>query len=366
MRRSALLLLPLLASFACRTPDATSARKTDTTAGEMNASDPHGATAVSAPHSFRVFVSNEVSNDIAVIDGQRDELVTRVAIGKRPRGLRVSPDGKRLYVAVSGSPRGGPGVDESKLPAPDRAADGIAVFDIQSWTLLYTLASGPDPESFDLTRDGRTLFVSNEDAATLSVVDVERRKIVATVPVGGEPEGVTLSPDNTTVWVTSEADSQVFVVDTRTLKVVAKVPVGSRPRSILFSLDGTRAWVTGENAASVLEIDARAFTPVRTIHIEGDFARPMGLALSPDGRTLYVSNGRGTSVSLVDVATGTVKRRADKIGLRPWGIGVSPDGFKVYAANGPSNDATVLDANTGEVLKRIAVGESPWGVAISR
>src|SRR5690349_20737190 len=73
------------------------------------------------PAPFLVFVSNEASGDIGIIDGEKDELVATLPIGKRPRGLKLSADGKLLFVAVSGSPRGGPGIDESKLPPPDRS-----------------------------------------------------------------------------------------------------------------------------------------------------------------------------------------------------------------------------------------------------
>ena len=71
-----------------------------------------------------MFVSNEDSGDISVLQASSGKLMATVAVGKRPRGLRVATDGSALYVALSGSPKGGPNVDESKLPAPDRSADG--------------------------------------------------------------------------------------------------------------------------------------------------------------------------------------------------------------------------------------------------
>src|SRR5881394_1675492 len=72
----------------------------------------------------------------------RAEVVARIPVGKRPRGLKLARDGKTLYVALSGSPRGGPGVDESKLPPPDRAADGVGVVDLTARKLVRTYASG--------------------------------------------------------------------------------------------------------------------------------------------------------------------------------------------------------------------------------
>jgi len=95
-------------------------------------------------------------------------------------------------------------------------------------------------------------------------------------------------------------------------------------------------------------------------------ARPMGAVLSPDGRTVYVSNGRGRSVSAIDVASRTVSRTFADIGERPWGIGISADGATLYTANGPGADVSVNDVAAGTVSKRIATDGSPWGLIVRR
>src|SRR5215467_1499786 len=73
-----------------------------------------------------VAISNEGSNDVTLIDTDKDEVVATVPVGKRPRGMRLSADGKRLFVALSGSPRTPPGgAAAEKAEAADREADGI-------------------------------------------------------------------------------------------------------------------------------------------------------------------------------------------------------------------------------------------------
>ena len=66
-----------------------------------------------------VYVTNEISGDLTVIDHATRKVTATVPLGKRPRGLNPSPDGKFVYIALSGSPMGGPNVDESKLPPPE-------------------------------------------------------------------------------------------------------------------------------------------------------------------------------------------------------------------------------------------------------
>src|SRR5580692_6315039 len=133
--------------------------------------------------AFRIYVTNENSGDLSVIESSTLQVVATVPLGKRPRGIHASPDGKTLYVALSGSPIAGPGVDESKLPPPDKSADGIGVFDVQQNKLLRVIQSGSDPENFDLSPDGRYIFVSNEDDAKASMIDVTSGKVIKTFVV---------------------------------------------------------------------------------------------------------------------------------------------------------------------------------------
>src|SRR5580704_17808922 len=61
-----------------------------------------------AAAGYQVYVSNEKSGDITVIDGSTLKVTGTIPVGKRPRGIHVSPDGKTLYVALSGTPIEGP------------------------------------------------------------------------------------------------------------------------------------------------------------------------------------------------------------------------------------------------------------------
>src|SRR4051794_6231353 len=65
------------------------------------------ASARTAP-SYQIFVSNEQSGDITVISGGDFKAVATFPVGKRPRGIHASPDGKLVYVALSGTPIEGP------------------------------------------------------------------------------------------------------------------------------------------------------------------------------------------------------------------------------------------------------------------
>ena len=312
---------------------------------------------------YRVLVTNERSGTLTVVDGKTRTVVATVPLGKRPRGLKTSPDGKLLYVALSGSPIAGPGVDESKLPPPDKGADGIGVVDLSTLKLVKVLRGVSDPEQLAVSADGKRLYVASEDTGQAFVLDASDGRILTKLAVGGEPEGVTLSPGGRHVYVTSEEDHHIAVIDTATSRLVSTLEVGQRPRFTVFSDDGAQAFVSAENDGTISVIDAKALKVLRTIKLEGALTRPVGMVVSHDGKRLYTVTGRGKNLLELEISTGKVLRTVE-VGPRPWGVALSPRGDVLYTANGNSNDVSVVDAASFKVLSRIPAGDSPWGAIV--
>jgi YVTN family beta-propeller protein len=310
----------------------------------------------------QVFVSNEMSGDVSIIDTTRLAVVATVAVGKRPRGIKLSSDGALVYVALSGSAAGGPGVDESRLPRADKSADGIGVLDVSTRHLVRVIRGVSDPEQLAVSADGRTLFVASEDEGVVVVLEAHSGAVLARVPVGAESEGVNLSPDGKFVYVTSEAEHRVTVIDAHRFTTLARMEVGLRPRSTAFSQDGARAYVMNEASASVSAIDARAHRPIGMLKPAAPAVLPMSGAVSPDGMVLYLTTGRAGVLLAIATDDGAL-RGSLKVGARPWGLAMSHDGTRLYTANGPSHDISVVDARAWKVLASLPVGKKPWGVA---
>ena len=366
--RGFLLVLPLAAMTGCgsSTPPADQSRpaQSGSAAATTPAPDASSAPMVSSGPGFRVLVTNERSGDLSVIDGNSRQVIATLPLGKRPRGLKVSPDGKLLYVALSGSPIAGPGVDESKLPPADKGADGIGVVDLATLQLVRVLRGVSDPEQLAVNADGNKLYIASEDTGRAIVLDAADGKELANLPVGGEPEGVTLSPDGRFVYVSSEEDHQIAVIDTSSDKVVATFEVGERPRFTEFTDDGTLAFVSSENDGVITVADAKTHKVLRQIKLGGGLlTRPVGMTLSHDGKLLYTVTGRGKNLLAIEVATGNVVGSVE-VGPRPWGVAISPDGATLFTANGNSNDVSVVDAVSLKVTGRIPVGDSPWGLIV--
>jgi PQQ-dependent catabolism-associated beta-propeller protein len=300
-----------------------------------------------ARDSGRIFVSSEKDNAIAIVDAQRLELLTSPPVCRRPRHMQLTPDRTQLLVACSDDHR-------------------VAIWDVAAGKVLARLDVGEDPEMFDLSPDGRMLYVSNEEDSALTAFDLSSRRKAFEVKVGGEPEGVKASPDGKLVYVTSEVANLVHVIDVATRRVVKNVPVGKRPRR--FLLAGDALWVSNELDGSVSVIRTADHTVQATIAflpqgMRAEDVTPVGMALSPDGRTAYVGLGRANHVAAVDVATRRVTGYV-LVGKRAWGLAVSRDGKRLYVANGLSDDMTVVDTASFKALRTIKVGRVPHTVVI--
>jgi len=328
-----------------------------------------------AAESYQVAISNERSGDITIMSGSDFSIVATIPVGKRPRGIHASLDGKLLYVALSGTPiatppqldaHGNPvfkrGGDEDEENEADKSADGIGIIDVAARKLKGKIFAGSDPEEFALSKNGKQLYVSNEDTKSASVVNIAASKVEHIIPVGQEPEGVDVTPDGKQFYVTCESGGDVYVIDTSSYSVVGRFKVQPRPRTVAFLPSAGLAFVPSESVGLVNVVDSKNFTVQKTIMLPAG-SRPMGVLLSHDGKQLYVSNGRGGTVSVIDTKSDEVTASI-QVGTRPWGIALSPDGRYLFAANGPSDDVSVVDLKTHTEIKRVKSGKSPWSVAI--
>ena len=109
------------------------------------------ATCGAYPSGELIFVTNERDGTISVIDGSTDKVIDTITTGGRPRGIRISSDGKRAYVAVS-------------APFDDQQAEGfdkIVVIDTGDGTVLDSINVNTDPEQLAVDPEQKYIYVSN-------------------------------------------------------------------------------------------------------------------------------------------------------------------------------------------------------------
>ncbi|MCX4509362.1 serine/threonine-protein kinase [Streptomyces sp. NBC_01619] len=144
---------------------------------------------------------------------------------------------------------------------------------------------------------------------------------------------------------------------------LSSIQVGNSPSGVALSPDGRRVYVTNFSSDSVSVIDTATNRTVDDPIPVGN--SPSGVAVSPDGRRVYVTNNDSASVSVIDATKNRTMGNPIPVGDTPEGVAVSRDG-RVYVANGKSDSVSVIDPVTNRTVGNpIRVGRFPAGVAVS-
>jgi YVTN family beta-propeller protein len=219
-------------------------------------------------------------------------------------------------------------------------------------------------------------YVTNSDDGTVTVIATGTNKVVGSpISVGSDnlPTGVAVTPDGSQVYVTDNDSNTVSVINTATNTVSTTITVGvaetTGPTGIAVTPDGKRVYVAVTNSAdlppgakpgTVVVIDTATNKVTKKIH---GFVFPYGVAVTPDGAHVYVTDESVDTVSVIDTSTNTVTKtiRDDSFGALT-GVAVTPDGKKVYVANydfEEGDTVSVIDTSTKRVSAVVTVGNGP-------
>jgi len=219
-------------------------------------------------------------------------------------GIAAQPDTGKLYVCNEGN-------------------DEIWVLNPQTLALETTIPVGEHPHSCLLGADHRHLYVSDWGSRSVSVVDTQKERRVKSLKVGLRPNDLALARDGR-LFVACAGDNTVHVIQTQTLE-----------RSEAEASPTRRV---SEAAREIISTSLYLDSP------EG--STPDGVAVSPDGRTLFVANADNNCVAVVDISNslseGAHKFRESvsviegfiPVGWYPSAVAVSPDNQTLFVANG--------------------------------
>lgn len=251
-------------------------------------------------------------------------------------------------------------------------------------TADHSLGVKPMAAGLAVNASGTRVLVANFAHDSVSVIDLLQRAVVAEVDLrpgkvdpgqqgragGAYPFWVVIQGDSK-AYVTSQRDREVVVLDLQTPipRVRGRIPVGSQPNKMILNRAQTRLYVANGTSDTVSVIDTTADRVLEDITITAPaalFTNPQGLkgsnpnslALSPDERTLYVTNGGTNAVAVVRLRdevpplhprdtqpmgqTVTEEAQSRVLGLIPTGwypnsVSLSQDGSWLYIVNGKSN-----------------------------
>jgi YVTN family beta-propeller protein len=224
-----------------------------------------------SPNGRVLYVAEFASRTVAAIDTTTNKVLNKLWASKdssaRTHAVWVSSDGKTLYATNSG-------------------ADTIGVIDARRG-LLEEIEVGPNPSEVLVTRDAKTAYVSLRDAHAVQAIDLASRQISQVVlEPGSQPDTLQLTNDGRTLVVALRGNpAQVALVDTAELSVrsVVKIAGHNTTGHHWLSADSKHTFVALEGPAGVAVIDNQAAAVVDVYPLSPATARPHGLFYEPGG-----------------------------------------------------------------------------------
>ncbi len=299
-----------------------------------------------------VYVPNDNSNTVTVIDQQTMAVIGTYPAGHEPQHVVPSYDLKTLYVVADQAPGDGLTPIDPKTGAvgaqihvtdpynlyftPDgqyaivvaEAFKRLDFYDPATWKLHDSLAlpTCDGVDHIDFTADGRTLLASCEFANRLAVVDVATHKLLRTINLtqvsGGMPQDVKLAPDGSVFYVADMIANGIYVVDGTASKVLGFIPTGKQAHGLYIDRSATRLFITnrGEGSISVLDLATQKVTTKWLI--PGGGSPDMG-NLSADGTIFWVSGRYNGCVYAISTVDGHLIKKI-AVGSGPHGLTVWP------------------------------------------
>lgn len=325
----------------------------------------------------QLLVTCEESNSLIILDAVTGAIVTEIPVGSQPHFVLLSPDETRAYVS-------------------NRGSDDLSVVDLASHRVVATIAIGDEPHEIASNPDGTLLYVANAGTYDVSVVDVAVGKEIKRLAASRGPWGAARSPDGGYVYVTNNLPrlgafrapltSEVTVIETRHSTVARRitVPAANLLQGVAFAPSGDFALVTLIRTKNLVPMTRNVQGWIMTNGIgvlwnDGSvdelllddvndfFADPTDIVFSPDGRYAFVTGGGAQQVAVIDVekllqliaAAPTADRqellpdhlgmseefvlKRIEVGRSPRGMAVSPDGRYLYVADGLDDAISVID-----------------------
>jgi YVTN family beta-propeller protein len=310
------------------------------------------------------------------------------------RTLRILAAVAAVGVALAGA------ASAQTLIVLNKSDHEAALVNPQTFVVTARLATGKGPHEVATSADGRMAYVSNygsygvfrpgeqrqEPGETITVLDLKARKVAATWKLGEfkRPHGIVVSRDTASgkivkSWKTEQETSHMVVptrdekklyvsnirsgsvsVITRATNEVKTLVTAAGTEGIAISPDGKEVWATNRGANTISVIDVASDTVKATFESGGKM--PIRVKFTPDGKEVLVSNAQSNMVSVFNAKTRALEAKIE-VGVVPVGIQMTPDGKRAFVANTNANKVSVIDIAARKVASTFETGTEPDGMA---
>ncbi|MCJ8209923.1 beta-propeller fold lactonase family protein [Mucilaginibacter sp. RS28] len=273
--------------------------------------------------------NGQSTQELQLIDPQKEKLLDKVEIGTSWYGLEFSHDEKHLFASGGNSNvildyevKGG------KLRSPDTIKLG------EAWPV-----SKISPTGIAISKDDSRLYTVTKEDNSLYTIDLKERKVISAVKLPDLGYSCLLSNDEKYLYISLWGSDQVAVFDLNSQSIVSTIKTGSHPNELLLNRKGTLLYVANANDNSVSIINTASNKVVETLsatlyptNLTGSTTN--GLALSANEKTLYIANADNNCLAVFDVSTPGNSKSKGFIPVGWYPTSVKVTGNKILVSNG--------------------------------
>lgn len=230
------------------------------------------------PVTNRIYVVNELDNNLYVIEGATNTVIAVIAVGGLPVDVAVNPVTNRIFVA-------------------NESDDTVSVIDGVNNTVITSISVDSAPAAVAVNSSTNRIYVANQVSNTVSVIDGLTNAVIATIPVGSGPEGVAVNSSTNRIYVGNRDGDSVSVIDGNTNTVLSAIPLSIPAIRVAVNSSTNRIYVTGLSTNPVIVVDGASDTVLTTIPVG---LGPYGVAVNAWDNLIYVANSHGTNLSVID------------------------------------------------------------------
>ncbi|HYW57442.1 MAG TPA: YncE family protein [Polaromonas sp.] len=296
-----------------------------------------------APHAAPLFVLNSLDADVSVINPVTWTETKRIATGKEPHHLYLTPDEKSLIVA-------------------NALSDTLTFIDPKTADVQRVIRNIVDPYHLRFSPDMKWFVTA---ANRLNHIDIYRWNgtdisLVKRVGTSKTPSHLWIDSKSTTVYSTMQDSDELIALDLASQAMKWRIKTGAVPADLFGTADDKQILVALTGGDSVEVFDVTGKEPKRSQVIKTAAGAHAFRALG-DGRHVLVSNRVANTISKIDLQTMTVVDSYNAPG-GPDCIEVSRDGKLIYVTSRWARKLTVIDMASHKVVRQVKVGKSPHGV----
>lgn len=310
------------------------------------------------PITNKLYVANQFSNTISVIDIDNSKVEKNIDVGNSPYDVKVNPFSNRIYTS-------------------NRDSDTISVIDGFTNRELTEIEVGDSPLGIGINLGRGWVYVANLDSSTITVIDAIDNNVIKSLKYASLPYDIVINPLTNKIYVSDLGKDNVLVLDGNNNTLVSTIPVGSKPSALAINTQTNTIYVSNFLNDSLSVINGTSDKVETDIKVGNN---PVGIAVNPRTNKIYVNNLPDNTISVIDGSTNKV---IENISLEPAIIGsgvntpfiniplkvtfpliatkitVDPITNFTYVTNPRSNGIITIDGETDKVITKIFMDINP-------